>query len=561
MSCLSCLNPSDEKYLIYCTKNFKIVLDETCQLFPGKYLIVAKNHSHPNDIYGDILLFREIQQIKIQMENAIRIAFGSGDKYHREIRFNYCRLGNSFKDPKDEHYHEYGIPTSPALLKVIIKGYEYTFSYHIFGKPFDNTIRSRTPSLILEWILSQIKDNLNTSSVNIAELKLQYLSSISSEDCKSCTPILYEMAPLFESNFFKVVLNDANQWCFGRLHIVSKYHLDIDLIKYYDEIIDEFWEILQLIHKLIYKFYDDEEGCTTRIHICQLNNMTGQIGNSHAHFHVIPRSKKSLTINGFEMKDEFWGQSFNNNIRYKPSSELLNSIRIKYLELLKSFTCKSIKIIDIFNPNPLEISRLKGCFQCDNVDKDKDIMLFKTNNFRCVLRADDQRVFGRSLIISLNHTHPEEFKKNIDLVIEQNLIEVILHETFKKCYGYKRGQYLRLGNLTTDPKMEHAHEHYIPSTDEDIILSLETGEKIVIKDERWNKATNINPAEGYMKVKRSEEIMNMIIKHFRNNLIDIYQMKNEIITTLRNKGLDILLVSNMESIVSNIIDSMQIVFD
>ena len=382
MDCFSCTH--EEKYLIYTTDTFKIVLDDTCQLFPGKYLIVSKNHLHPNFVYSDLTLYREIQAIKIQMEYTIRRAFGKGTTYQREIRFNYCKLGNSFKEPQNEHYHEYCVPVSPSQLKVAIKGYEYIFEYHIFGKPFDNTIRSKTPPIILEWILSQLKENLvdldQTRAIESSLKKNDTLFSsgptslflcdlnLSSiiDNCRSCMPIIYETAPLFESRFFKVVLNDMNQWCFGRLHVVSKYHLDIDNIKYYPEIVDEYWLLLQLINKLIHEFYDDKDGQTTRIHVCELNNMTGQIGNSHAHYHIIPRTSKTINMGEFILKDEFWGQSFNNNIRYIPSNDLLNTIRLKYLTLLKSLTsAENIKtwllnydvtkintfnIVDIFNP-------------------------------------------------------------------------------------------------------------------------------------------------------------------------------------------------------------------
>jgi len=77
-SCYSC--NYEENYLIGRTHNFKIVLDETCQLFPGKYIIVSSKHLHPNDLIQNYDLYREVQNIKIIMEHVIRQAFGSGEK-------------------------------------------------------------------------------------------------------------------------------------------------------------------------------------------------------------------------------------------------------------------------------------------------------------------------------------------------------------------------------------------------------------------------------------------------------------------------------------------------
>ena len=393
--CFSC--SCEEKYKIYDTDHFKVVLDETCQLFPGKFLIISREHVHPDDIYGNFGLFREIQVIKIQMESAIRKAFGSGESYHRNIRFNYCKLGNSFKNPREEHFHEYGVPTSPTELVVDIDGFTYIFAYHHFGKPFDNTLRNITPSIVLEWITAHIRNNLDIlGSITIPdEIKYSFLKTCS-DTCYSCTPAFREKAPLFQTRYFKIVLNTANQWCFGRLHIVSRYHFDIDAIKFYQEIIEEYWALLQVITKLIYKFYDDEEKNTTRIHECKLNNLTGKIGDSHFHSHIIPRTTTPIKIGKYELSDIFWGNSFNNNIAYIPSDELLNLIRIRYLSILISVenmmtwvsnkyilsVIQNIEILDVFNPDISAIKMEPGCYQCDNSDKDDAATLLVTSNYR-----------------------------------------------------------------------------------------------------------------------------------------------------------------------------------
>jgi diadenosine tetraphosphate (Ap4A) HIT family hydrolase len=346
--------------------------------------------------------------------------------------------------------------------------------------------------------------------------------------------------------------------------------MDIDVLKFHDDIMNEYWLLLQLLTKLIYRFYDDDNGENTRIHICILNNMTGCIGNSHAHIHVIPRTNKVIKLGNYKFTDEFWGQSFNNNIRYKPTYQLLNLIRVKYIEILSShedlrkyiMRIDQIKVINFFSPGIPKNNYKQGCFQCTNLQNNNDdsITLFKTSNFRVVLRDDDQRVLGRSLIISINHFHPEEFKKHIDLVIEQNMIEIIVHETFKKCYNYKRGQFMRLGNLTPSCDVEHNHEHYAPSTDEVIVLEMENGEQIKIIDERWGKATNINTAEGYIKVKRSKDVINKIISDFRKNLIDITNLKDQIIVTLRNQTKDLSFTTDLEKVIEKIINELNINF-
>jgi hypothetical protein len=140
------------------------------------------------------------------------------------------------------------------------------------------------------------------------------------------------------------------------------------------------------------------------------------------------------------------------------------------------------------------------------------------------------------------------------------MIEIIVHETFKKCYNYKRGQFMRLGNLTPSYDVEHNHEHYAPSTDEVIVLEMENGEQIKIIDERWGKATNINTAEGYIKVKRSKDVINKIISDFRKNLIDITNLKDQIIVTLRNQTKDLSFTTDLEKVIEKIINELNINF-
>ena len=126
--------------------------------------------------------------------------------------------------------------------------------------------------------------------------------------------------------------------------------------------------------------------------------------------------------------------------------------------------------------------------------------------------------------------------------------------------GIREGQFMQLGNLTSDPNLEHAHTHYLPTTDNDIVLTLENGDKLVIKDDRYGKPTNLNPKEGYNKIARGEEINRLIIKTFRDNIINIHDLKEAIIETLRNKGLNAFFVSNMEAVICDIINRLNITF-
>jgi len=80
------------------------------------------------------------------------------------------------------------------------------------------------------------------------------------------------------------------------MFIVSKYHIDIDHIRYHKSMMDEYWILLQYVENLIYNFYNDLDGSSTRIHICQLGNMSGKIGNTHSFWHIIPRTSKSLEL-------------------------------------------------------------------------------------------------------------------------------------------------------------------------------------------------------------------------------------------------------------------------
>ena len=175
------------------------------------------------------------------MEKIIRDIFGSGSHCDRGIHFNYCRLGNSFgKDPRKEHYHEFCIPVSNIPYICKINGLQHVFEYVICGKPFDNTVRNVTHPIILKHILGQIKQQFASRSMDQGVLTdsdthvhIHDLDLDSKEfGCISRTMIQHEKAPLFETKYFKIVLNDKNQYCPGRLFIVSKYHIDMSKIKH-----------------------------------------------------------------------------------------------------------------------------------------------------------------------------------------------------------------------------------------------------------------------------------------------------------------------------------------
>ena len=206
--CLSCTPTEDEKYLIAITENFKVILDDRCQLYPGKFIIVSKEHLHPNEIHENIELFLEIEKIKHSMEKTIRMLFGHGDTHHRNIKFNYCRLGNSFKDAATEHYHEFGVPISDIPFSCKMGLYDHNFVYHLHGKPFDNTVRNYPNRLVLNWILTQIVSEYTFIDYEFSD---QPLKNTVKPSCLSCSGIQGEIAPLFESKHFKIVLNDRNQ--------------------------------------------------------------------------------------------------------------------------------------------------------------------------------------------------------------------------------------------------------------------------------------------------------------------------------------------------------------
>jgi len=561
-SCPSCCDLSSERYLIQTTTNFKILLDSRCQV-PGKYLIVSLAHLHPTNIVNQKHLFEEIELIKMRMEITIRRAFGSGSTVDRGIRFNYCRLGNSFHNPQDEHYHEFCTPVSSIPLECVIRGIGYRFENILYGKPFDNTVRNNPHPIVLEWILSEIKKKYEPEPENLDLLNTEQKNLELKEcDCISCTNIKYESAPLIETEHFKVVLNDKNQYCFGRIFIVCQYHIDMSKIRYYRPIMNEFYVILQYVENLIYKFYDDSDRKTTRIHVCQLGNMSGKIGNTHSFWHIIPRTSKKITIQTkdrlIEFEDIYWGTSFNNNVKYHTSPDLLDYVRSKMIQLISTTMKPPIKF-NIVEPIKKSESSI-DCLQCKSAETDIEVSLFKTNNFRVILRRDDQRVPGRSLIIALDHIHPDKFRQSLHLIIEQSIVETLLHQTFVVCYGYQRCQILKLGNLTKSAQTEHHHMHYIPSGPDDIVIKFTDKPNIVIQDTRWGVATNINPAEGYVKVFRPMEVITKIKEDFRNNFVGLDKIRDQLRDILNQKNIDPTIAENLDFMIDNIILGLNIVF-
>ena len=111
---------------------------------------------------------------------------------------------------------------------------------------------------------------------------------------------------------------------------------------------DEFFSLLQYVENLIYTFYDDPYKTTTRIHVCQLGNVSGKIGNTHSFWHIIPRTSKTIILNlkneQITFEDIYWGTSFNNNVKYEPSDQLLDHVREKYIKLIEQMPTTQIDI-------------------------------------------------------------------------------------------------------------------------------------------------------------------------------------------------------------------------
>jgi hypothetical protein len=296
--------------------------------------------------------------------------------------------------------------------------------------------------------------------------------------------------------------------------------------------------------------------------------MSGKIGNTHSFWHIIPRTSKSITIklhngNIINFNDVYWGTSFNNNIKYVPSNELLDYLRNEFIELiLQSKHLAENFAFKIANPiEDHDVCKIKDCMQCDNAEADKKYLLFSTKNFRIILRPNDQRVPGRSLIIAYNHIHPDKFRGQIDLIIEQAIVEILLHKTFVTCYGYKRAQIMKLGNLTANSDAEHNHLHYMPSTDNEIVVKMDDGTELKIIDDRWGRATNINPKEGYTLVQRSIEIIDKIRRDFKENFVNVHDIKYELFDNLRKKGIDETVSNNLEIVLNKIISELNVQFD
>jgi diadenosine tetraphosphate (Ap4A) HIT family hydrolase len=545
--CCSCIAPDTEDYLLLVTDNFKVVLDDKCQMYPGKYIIVSLEHLHPSQITFE--LYTEIERIKHSMEHTIRKVFGHGELETRNVRFNYCRLGNSFKEAKLEHYHEYCIPISDIPFVCQINGFEHNFTYHLLGKPFDNTVRNYPNKKVLEWIRDRIKENFK-------ELLLDTDTEITKTvkcNCVTCSGISQEKYPLFETENYKVVLNEKNQYCPGRMFICTKYHVSVQDFRTNRTMLKEFYDLTNFVGSVILKFYDDPEGLSTRFHVCILGNVSGTIDNTHCFWHIAPRTSKGITILDKTFEDIYWGTPFNNNIKFIASDEFLNETRSRMLSIIDD-----LEFPFSSSTNYLESQQSKEikCMQCKYTETDIPFELFRTSNFRIILRDNDQRVPGRSLIISLDHIHPDEFSKRIDLIVERTIIEILLHQTFVSCYPYKRAQHMRLGNLTGNPSDEHSHQHYIPSTDEEIHLKV-GNEEFSIKDERWGLATNINPDEGYTLVKRSPEFLEAVKTNFRKSFIPINGIQDEILGKLSDKGHVGEIAS---SLVLNIVNKLNITF-
>lgn len=288
--CLSCRETKDERYLIHSTPNYRIVLDDTCQLFPGRALIVANQHLHPAQVEQNPLLYDELMELILWYQKVVEMTFDA------KIWWNRCILGNSGVAPPQDHLHLYLIPSTDKELQIpLTADVVYKFRYLLFGQTFNNSVRNYPPKQVMDYILEKLQKPIE-DRWDIHDKKQSLMSDIKPVgcvSCVSCTAFDDEQAPLFQTQWFKVVLNTRNAFpC--RMLVVPLQHMSSTKLMESKSMRNELRVIKVICRQLILDTYGDREGKTTRIHMCEPGNLTQQTG--HGFLHIIPRSQVELGI-------------------------------------------------------------------------------------------------------------------------------------------------------------------------------------------------------------------------------------------------------------------------
>jgi diadenosine tetraphosphate (Ap4A) HIT family hydrolase len=396
---------------------------------------------------------------------------------------------------------------------------------------------------------------------NLPKFNPQFDQIANKSGCPGCLECKYETAPLIETKFFKVFLRAENQFGPGRMQFSLKYHIDVDSAEVCDAIMIDRWNLQRLLEKALRHFYGSNE---IIVHFCQLGNMSGHISDSHTHFQLIPRTPNEFIMpNGQTYVDVFWGKRFNNKNSVKVSLELLEQLRLKMVDSIK--TMMQVPIFAKFKnditfvekcllPEPFKMPK---CMQCEYESgdrpvleimrvvlksEDKDINDPHLDGIRWILRGDDGKLGGRSVLIWLKHMHPTEAKLNPRLMVLFNIMLTVVHATWQKIYNVKsddcRALVAALGSLSLAG--EHYHMHYVPSCAHSVKFVTADGTEHEYADPNWGEPFNIDPTKpteerprgGYVKTKVEPAVREEIRQRFKQNIVNPQSLKDQIIDTI-----------------------------